>query len=268
MEGHLLFYVHYVDCKLAQVGAKIRKSANDMLYWISVNKRLDDWVTEEHMDTRKVQFPRKDGGTTGQNTGVTTPKRFISNSMGPLGLNSTVSRPTSPKAENDTDMVNGNTVMAAAIQKKISRKRKVSSDAQLDTPLIFVQIYCCQWFGEWMYSVRCCCLFAILHALRHMFVSHLPLPLRISHDINWSIRCHRLSYLWMRRPFDNRRSNQRQKLRRRRQPKFQCQPHQASQVKIQTTLVRRSRWRRVNRAAWSRITTTSLREWRTLIWLN
>lgn len=92
---------------------------NLTINFIVVNKRLDDWVTEEYMDTRKVQFPRKDGAVTGQNTGVTTPKRIISNS------NSTISRPTSPKAENDTDLVNGNTVMAAAIQKKISRKRKV-----------------------------------------------------------------------------------------------------------------------------------------------
>lgn len=84
---------------------------------------MDDWVTEEHLDTRKVQFPRKDGSTTGQNTGVTTPKRF---SLSNLGSNSTVSRPTSPKADTDNDLVNGNTVMAAAIQKKISRKRKVS----------------------------------------------------------------------------------------------------------------------------------------------
>lgn len=92
----------------------------------SVNKRLDEWVTEEYLDTRKVQFPRKDGTTTGHNTGVSTPKRFISNSTGPVGVNSTSSRPTSPKAENDSDLVNGNTVMAAAIQKKMNRKRKVS----------------------------------------------------------------------------------------------------------------------------------------------
>lgn len=83
----------------------------------AVNKRLDDWVTEEHLDTRKVQFPRKDGTTTGQNTGATTPKRFSI---------SAISRPTSPKADTDGDLVNGNAVMAAALQKKISRKRKVS----------------------------------------------------------------------------------------------------------------------------------------------
>lgn len=85
--------------------------------WFTVNKRLDDWVTEEHLDTRKVQFPRKDGTTTGQNTGVTTPKRFSI---------SAVSRPTSPKGDADSDLLNGSAVMAAALQKKISRKRKVS----------------------------------------------------------------------------------------------------------------------------------------------
>lgn len=100
---------------------------------IAVNKRLDDWVTEDYLDTRKVQFPRKDGTATGQNTGVTTPKRFVGNSVGHLGSNSTASRPTSPKIEMDIDLVNGNTVMAAAIQKKINRKRKVSVFYKQDT---------------------------------------------------------------------------------------------------------------------------------------
>lgn len=93
-----------------------------------VNKRLDDWVTEDCLDTRKVQFPRKDGSTTGHNTGVTTPKRQHSISFSNLNLstNLTASRPTSPKTEPDAELVNGNNVMAAALQKKISRKRKVS----------------------------------------------------------------------------------------------------------------------------------------------
>lgn len=90
----------------------------------SVNKRLDDWVPEDYLDTRKVQFPRKDGGT-GQNTGAATPKRPIPNTF----LNSTASRPSSPKADAENDMVNGNSVMAAAIQKKINRKRKVSFES-------------------------------------------------------------------------------------------------------------------------------------------
>lgn len=37
---------------------------------IVVNKRLDEWVTEESLDTRKVHFPRRDGTS---NTGVSTP---------------------------------------------------------------------------------------------------------------------------------------------------------------------------------------------------
>lgn len=89
-----------------------------------VNKRLDEWVTEDYLDTRKVQFPRKDGSTTGHNTGVTTPKKLVPNSTGPLAANS--SRPASPKSEADNELVNGNTVMAAALQKKMNRKRKVS----------------------------------------------------------------------------------------------------------------------------------------------
>lgn len=72
------------------------------------------------MDTRKVQFPRKDGLTTGQNTtGVSTPKRLIS-----------TSRPTSPVHQQNTPdlQVNGSAVLAAALQKKINRKRKAPSN--------------------------------------------------------------------------------------------------------------------------------------------
>jgi histone acetyltransferase HTATIP len=70
------------------------------------------------LDTRKVQFPRKDGLTTGQNTtGVSTPKRLIS-----------TSRPTSPVHHHNQDVqVNGSAVLAAALQKKINRKRKAPS---------------------------------------------------------------------------------------------------------------------------------------------
>lgn len=84
-----------------------------------VNKRLDGWVMEDFLDTRKVQFPRKDGTTTGQNTGVTTPKKLV------LPALPTTSRPTSPVSGNE--LVNGSAVLAAALQKKINRKRKVCS---------------------------------------------------------------------------------------------------------------------------------------------
>lgn len=77
----------------------------------TVNKRLDDWVHESSLDTRKVQFPRRDGTTTGQNTGVTTPRRFA----------------TSPRTDGEGEVVNGSSVMAAALHKKMNRKRKVNN---------------------------------------------------------------------------------------------------------------------------------------------
>lgn len=41
--------------------------------FLLVNKRLDEWVNEDSLDTRKVHFPRRDGGS---NTGVSTPKKM------------------------------------------------------------------------------------------------------------------------------------------------------------------------------------------------
>ncbi|KAJ6631769.1 Histone acetyltransferase Tip60 [Pseudolycoriella hygida] len=102
VNGKQMFYVHYVD----------------------FNKRLDGWVTEEYLDTRKVQFPRKDGTTTGQNTGVSTPKKHLLNMS--TALLSNQSRPASPVSSNEP-LVNGSTVLAAALQKKNNRKRKTST---------------------------------------------------------------------------------------------------------------------------------------------
>ncbi|XP_055715274.1 histone acetyltransferase Tip60 [Phlebotomus papatasi] len=102
-----LFYVHYVD----------------------FNKRLDEWVSEDFMDTRKVQFPRKDGSTTGQNTGVTTPKKQPT-----VPTTGNTSRPVSPVTPS-SELVNGSAVLAAALQKKMNRKRKLSTVAQLNIPL-------------------------------------------------------------------------------------------------------------------------------------
>ncbi|XP_037725700.1 histone acetyltransferase Tip60 isoform X2 [Drosophila subpulchrella] len=131
LDGRRQFYVHYVD----------------------FNKRLDEWVNEEDLYTRKVQFPRRDGSQTGTSTGVTTPQRHHS-------LAGSVSRPTSPQhpgsgampsipstpsapagnvpppaavpssapppgtPSSGGELVNGNN-LAAALQKRINRKRKV-----------------------------------------------------------------------------------------------------------------------------------------------
>ncbi|KXJ79528.1 histone acetyltransferase Tip60 isoform X1 [Aedes albopictus] len=103
------------------------KEATDKSVWyyvhyVDFNKRLDEWVPEEYLDTRKVQFPRKEGLTTGQNTGVTTPKRI------PIGERS---RPASPVLP--PDILNGGAVLAAALQKKINRKRKATSTENEDS---------------------------------------------------------------------------------------------------------------------------------------
>lgn len=82
---------------------------------------------EDFLDTRKVQFPRKDGTTTGQNTGVTTPKKLNLPAAMP-----TSSRPASPVSGNE--LVNGSAVLAAALQKKINRKRKAPPLQQPHTP--------------------------------------------------------------------------------------------------------------------------------------
>ncbi|XP_018900802.1 histone acetyltransferase Tip60 isoform X2 [Bemisia tabaci] len=102
VRGVRYFYVHFVD----------------------FNKRLDEWVTEERLDTRKVQYP---GRETSGVSGVTTPKKQIP--ALPVSLNAhstTVSRPPSPLTS-EQSFVNGSAVLAAALQKKIQRRKKNSS---------------------------------------------------------------------------------------------------------------------------------------------
>jgi len=94
--GAKYYYVHYVD----------------------FNKRLDEWITEESLDTRKVHFPRKDLGT---GTEASTPKKSHIGSG--ISTSGQCSRPASPIL-NNVELLNGNAVLAAALQKKINRKRK------------------------------------------------------------------------------------------------------------------------------------------------
>ncbi|CAB0034297.1 unnamed protein product [Trichogramma brassicae] len=82
----------------------------------SLCRLLDEWVPEDCLDTRKVQFPRRDGATapgTGAGTGAATPKKQVP------------SRPASPSVVH-SEPVNGSAVLQAAIQKKMSRKRKAT----------------------------------------------------------------------------------------------------------------------------------------------
>lgn len=95
-----------------------------MLIIISIiidNKRLDEWVTEDRLDTRKVQYPRKDGLTTGTSgTGTSTPNRKAEN----ISILSQ-SRPASPLSIPPNVQNNDSIVLTTALQKKIARKRKI-----------------------------------------------------------------------------------------------------------------------------------------------
>lgn len=96
----------------------------DFFIYVIDNKRLDEWVTEERLDTRKVQYPRKDGMTTGTSgTGASTPKIKVE----PISILSQ-SRPASPLSLPPVVLNNDATVLSAALQKKISRKRKIADN--------------------------------------------------------------------------------------------------------------------------------------------
>lgn len=81
---------------------------------------MDEWVTEERLDTRKVQYPRKDGMTGTAGTGASTPNRKAEN----ISILSQ-SRPASPLSIPSVVQNNDATVLSAALQKKIARKRKI-----------------------------------------------------------------------------------------------------------------------------------------------
>jgi len=87
------------------------------------NKRLDEWVTEDRLDTRKVQYPRKDGTTGTAGTGASTPNRKAEN----ISILSQ-SRPASPLSIPSAGQNNDPTVLSAALQKKIARKRKIADN--------------------------------------------------------------------------------------------------------------------------------------------
>ena len=57
-----------------------------MLSFLIDNKRLDEWVDESRLDLRKIQYPRKDLGST--TTGLNTPKKTLNST--------TTTRPNSP----------------------------------------------------------------------------------------------------------------------------------------------------------------------------
>ncbi|XP_045452033.1 histone acetyltransferase Tip60 [Melitaea cinxia] len=172
------------DWPLAEIISikEVRGQRGYYVHYVDFNKRLDEWVGESWLDTRKVQFPRRDGAPT---AGTTTPKKthigsgggvmpnflndtvcnetqkiissitrennvqpqlkpkliekvqtpvngaaqkVISGMLPPVEPRQLVSRPASPTLVNDSSsLVNGGAVLAAALQKKMNRKRKANS---------------------------------------------------------------------------------------------------------------------------------------------
>jgi len=89
------------------------------VHFVDYNKRLDEWVTEDRLDTRKVEPPSsfKD-----DKTGLNTPiKRQVS-----LATSTVSSRPASPgpTTPSGDSILTGGTVLAAALQKKINARKR------------------------------------------------------------------------------------------------------------------------------------------------
>ncbi|KAF0310876.1 Histone acetyltransferase Tip60 [Amphibalanus amphitrite] len=110
-DGRLIFYVHYID----------------------YNKRLDEWVGEERLDLRRIQFPRKDKDaptTTTQctTTGLNTPKKKEPQSTKPSRSGSPINSPDPLAAPN--------VLSAALLRKKTTQKRKMSSTEELTQPVV------------------------------------------------------------------------------------------------------------------------------------
>ncbi|XP_023331728.1 histone acetyltransferase Tip60 isoform X2 [Eurytemora carolleeae] len=109
VKGVLQYYVHYVD----------------------YNKRLDEWVTEDRLDTRKIESAQgkdeKGHNNTCHTTGFNTPKKATT-----LSASVSSSRPPSPGGEEP--LITGPTVLQAALQKKTARKRKSQNSISADTP--------------------------------------------------------------------------------------------------------------------------------------
>ncbi len=103
-EGTTQYYVHYVD----------------------YNKRLDEWVTEERLDTRRIEQPttKVDDRTGAAPTGVNTPKRVATAAATP-------SRPVSPvdNAQSTPNSAETQAVLQAALQRKNARKRRTAPPA-------------------------------------------------------------------------------------------------------------------------------------------
>merc|ERR1719500_2624664 len=110
------------------------------VHYVDYNKRLDEWVTEDRLDTRKIEPPQgkeeKEKHATGATTtGFCTPKKTTAapNSGTANTASVTSSRPSSPTpastplpeaSEISSPSITGQNVLQAALTKKTARKRK------------------------------------------------------------------------------------------------------------------------------------------------
>jgi len=110
---------------------QIKNVVQYYVHYVDYNKRLDEWVTEDRLDTRKIEPPQgkddRSHANTSTTTGLNTPKKTT------LSASVTSSRPPSPGAE-EPALVTGPTVLQAAIQKKTARKRKSHNSSSVETP--------------------------------------------------------------------------------------------------------------------------------------
>ena len=82
--GSSIYYIHYEDCE-GNCKCCFISCFNKKIF--SVNKRLDEWVTEERMDMSRIEQPQKD-------TKSNTPLKLTNGAH-----HRTDSRPPSPEKE-------------------------------------------------------------------------------------------------------------------------------------------------------------------------
>ena len=92
------------------------------VHYVDYNKRLDEWVTEERLDTRRITPPAKDekDGKAGGGAGTAaTPKQRQPTVSASLSVSAVPSRPSSPSSvDADPAVPSGTSVLQAALQKK------------------------------------------------------------------------------------------------------------------------------------------------------
>ena len=110
------------------------------VHFVDYNKRLDEWVTEDRFDTRRIEPPssKDDSGGTKSHAGGTqsvagsinlvsglqTPKKQANTSRAPSRPPSPVTDKDSQGEANSSTPVTASGVLAAALQKKNARKRR------------------------------------------------------------------------------------------------------------------------------------------------